>query len=137
MCREKVPPVLDRVYGEKLKNLVTQMAVWIIDTPSNKTVAQEIWSLRSGPEHTLTTFDCLDIVDETCFEGLRDDRELHQGHYSQIPASQERARVGLLSSPVIDNILGWYRFSRVKDTAVGFRAVHSLETGNQKLETEN
>ena len=137
MGSARVALVLDRDYGEKLKKLATQMAVWIIDTPSNKTVAQELWRQRPEPEHMVTTFKHKDIVDETCFEGLMDNIELHHGPCSQTAAFRELEVVELHPFPVIDKVLSDYGFSRVQDTALGFRAVGSLETGNPKLETEN
>lgn len=135
MASTKVALVLDRGYGEKLRDLATRMEVWIIDTPPNKTVAQELW--KRDPIYMITTFKTPPVLDETCFEGLMDDIELHHGECSQTPAFGELEVVGLHPSHVIDDVLTDYGFARVDTTTEGFRAVRSLETGSPKLETDN
>jgi hypothetical protein len=40
----RVLVVLDREYGERLSELAANDPVWIVDTPTNRAVAQRIWS---------------------------------------------------------------------------------------------
>jgi hypothetical protein len=128
MGRTKVVLVLDQNYGEKLKDLARRAAVWIIDTPSNNTVARILWNSEPKLPHVITTFTPPKPVDDSCFDGLMDEIELHHGHYSQTPPFEELEVIGLESSPMIDAVLGDYGFTRVENTAMGFRAVRSLET---------
>jgi hypothetical protein len=36
--------VVDREYGERLAELAQTGPVWIVDTPANRSVAQQIWA---------------------------------------------------------------------------------------------
>jgi len=128
MASAKVALVLDRDYGERLKDLGTRMSVWIIDTPPNKVAAQELWSREPKSEYMITTFKAPPALDDTCFQGLMDKIELHHGDYSQTPAFDELEVVGLQPSRTIDAVLIDYGFARVEITAVGFRAIRSPDT---------
>ena len=47
----KVYVVVDREFGEKLAELERGVPVWIVDTPTNKPVAQRLWNER--PDETI------------------------------------------------------------------------------------
>jgi hypothetical protein len=128
MGSTKVALVLDREYGEKLRHLAAQMAVWIVDTPSNKTIALELWGQKPKPDHMITTFTSPETLDDTCFEGLMDNIELHHGHYSQNPPFEELEVVGLIPTPEVEKVLTEFGFSRTEKTTNGFRARRLPET---------
>jgi hypothetical protein len=128
MASAKVALVLDRDCGENLTELASRMAVWVIDSPSNKTVASELWDRDPNPEHMITTFTESRAVDETCFEGLMDNIELHHGEYSQTPPFRELEVFGLTPTPIIENVLADIGFVFADKTPTGFRALRSLET---------
>jgi hypothetical protein len=50
--------VVDRDYGQRLAELAETGPVWIVDTPANRSVAQEIWAARPNSSHLegVTTF---------------------------------------------------------------------------------
>ena len=137
MASAKVALVLDREYGEQLEHLAAQMAVWIIDSPSNKAVVRRLWDRRPKPEHMITTFMKSGVLDETCFGGLMEDIELHHGFYSQTPPFHELEVFGLKPTSVVEQILAEYGFALKQPTLVGFTAERSPETRNLKPETRN
>ena len=128
MASEKVALVLDRDYGEKLNELAPSMAVWIIDSPANKDVAQGLWDIHPEPEHLITTFKGPSVVDDTCFEGLMDNIELHHGHCSQAPPFRELEVFGLTPTPTVEQVLLAFGFALKETTTTGFLAERSLGT---------
>jgi hypothetical protein len=43
--------VLDRDYGERLLELARSGPVWIVDTPQNRAVAQNLWAANPNRNH--------------------------------------------------------------------------------------
>ena len=65
----KVYVVVDRGVGEKLSELEKGVPVWIVDTPTNKSVVQRFWDERPGEDHLtgVATFnDLASLSSETC-----------------------------------------------------------------------
>lgn len=50
--------VPDRDYGQRLPDLAQTGPVWIVDTPANQSVAQQIWAAHPNRSHLqgVTTF---------------------------------------------------------------------------------
>ena len=88
MVPYKVYVVVDREFGERLSELERGVPVWIVDTPTNKPVAQRLWKER--PEENsltgITTFDDLQSAspDEMFLAELYM-VDLHHGAYSAAP----------------------------------------------------
>jgi hypothetical protein len=74
--------VLDREYGQSLAELAEMGPVWIVDTPENRSVAQQIWSSHPSRSHLdgVTTFK---FPDGTSSEDILIDEldtiDLHHG----------------------------------------------------------
>ena len=75
----------------------------------------------------ITTFNPPSELDETCFEDLMDNIELHHGYYSQTPPFAKLEVIGLGPSPIVDCVLAEYGFSPAETTNVGFFAVRIRE----------
>lgn len=123
MASAKVALILDRDYGEKLEVLATEMAVWIIESPVNKTVARKLWDRRPKLPHMITTFVEPSTVDDGCFESLMDNIELHHGFYSQTPPFSELEVFELKPTPAVEQVLADFGFALADPTVTGFRAV--------------
>jgi hypothetical protein len=80
--------VLDRDYGERLLELARSGPVWIVDTPQNRAVAQNLWAANPNRNHLegVTTFKAGDDCssEETLINEL-DTIDLHHGSYSADP----------------------------------------------------
>ena len=81
----KVTLVVDKNYGQRLLDLVGTTAIWVIDTETNRMVAEEYWRQNPNPkpELTLTTFKYSDeaTASETCLSMLNV-IDLHHGEDS-------------------------------------------------------
>ena len=117
MKSAEVGLVLDQDYGKRLKELVERMAVWIIGTPSNAAVARELRNQQPKPPYMITTFNPPSEVDESCFEYLMDEIDLHHGYYSQTPAFAKLEVIGLEPSPTIDTVWTEYGFGLPRELA--------------------
>jgi hypothetical protein len=119
--------VLDQDYGEELKELAKRMAIWIIGTPSNAAVARELWNQEPKPPYMITIFRPPSELDESCFEYLMDEIELHHGYYSQTPPFAKLEVIGLEPSATVDTVLAEYEFGPAERTITGFCAVRVRE----------
>jgi hypothetical protein len=119
----KVALVLDPGYGEQLRALAAEMAVWIIGSPTNVAVAKEIWKEGAESQHMVTTFE------PTTFEGLMDNIELHHGHYSQTPPFQDLEVIGLKLNSEAQQVLREYGFGSETATVGGFVASRVPDAG--------
>jgi hypothetical protein len=128
MASAKVALVFDRDFGEKPNELHASMAVWIIDSPQNKEVAQGLWNLHPEPEHMITTFKGPSVVDDTYFEGWMDNIELHHGEHSQTPPFLKLEVFGLKPTPMVEQVLTRFGFNLKETTITGFLAERSPET---------
>jgi hypothetical protein len=124
----KVALVLDPGYGEQLRALAAEMAVWIIGSPVNVAVAKDIWKQPAESPHVVTTFE------PDTFEGLLDSIELHHGHYSQAPAFQELEVVGLMLNAEAQQVLQEYGFESETITEGGFVASRAPNAGTSHEE---
>src|SRR5437899_244721 len=83
--------VVDRLYGELLKELRLQMPqtpIWIVDSPSNHPVIQHCWAdNKKADQFTgITSFkDCSDSTPEELVVSMLDIIEEHHGFYSHSP----------------------------------------------------
>ena len=125
----KVALVLDPGYGEQLRALAAEMAVWIIGSPTNVAVAKDIWKEHTESQHMVTTFE------PDTFEGLMDNIELHHGHYSQTPPFQYLEVIGLMLNPEAQQVLREYGFGSETATDGGFVASRAPDAGTSHGES--
>lgn len=121
--------VLDREYGKRLIELAVKEPVWIVDTPTNRHVAQEIWAADPNRSDLdgVTTFK----VDGDCSpeDGLIGELgtiDLHHGIYSANPPYTIIEVIGANISERIKEEFSRFGFDQFEATPQGFRAVRLL-----------
>lgn len=121
--------VLDREYGERLAELVKTGPVWILDTPENRSVAQQIWAARPNPGHLegVTTFKFPhDSSSEDILINELDTIDLHHGSYSANPPYTVIEVIGTAISERVRASLAEFGFDQFEATPHGFRAIRPL-----------
>ena len=121
----KVYVVVDRKFGEKLSELEKGVPVWIVDTPTNKTVVQRFWNERPDEGHLtgITTFsDLASLSPEDMLLSHLDTIELHHGPYSADPPYTAIEVLGAELSTKTKNQLSEYGFNEFHIISTGFKA---------------
>ena len=120
--------VLDRDYGERLLELARSGPVWIVDTPQNRAVAQNLWAANPNRNQLegVTTFkagdDCSN--EETLIDEL-DTIDLHHGSYSADPPYTVLEVIGTPISERLKAELSHYGFNKFQPTGKGFRTLRT------------
>jgi hypothetical protein len=125
----RVYVVLDREYGDRLSKLAADGPVWIVDTPTNRAVAQKIWTADPNRSHLdgVTTFKTADASSpETALIEQLDTIDLHHGTYSANPPYTVLEIIGATISERIQTELSQFGFDQFQGTAEGFCAVRQL-----------
>jgi hypothetical protein len=100
--------------------------VWIVDTPQNRAVAQNLWAANPNRNHLegVTTFkagqDC--PSEETLINEL-DTIDLHHGSYSADPPYTVLEVIGTPISERLKDELSHYGFNKFQPTGEGFRTL--------------
>jgi hypothetical protein len=124
--------VLDRDYGQRLVDLVQTGPVWIVDTPSNRTVAQRIWAGDPNRSYLegVTTFKFTEgsssediLINELA---TIDD---HHGTYSANPPYTVIEVIGTGISDKVKDEMARFGFNQFEPTSGGFRAIRPLPKG--------
>ena len=121
----KVYIVVDREFGEKLAELERGVPVWIVDTPTNKPVAQRFWNERPDENHLtgITTFNDLNSLSpEEMLLGHLDTIELHHGSHSADPPYTVIEVFGTQLTANAKSVLSEYGFNAFHITSTGFTA---------------
>jgi hypothetical protein len=121
----KVYIVVDRAFGEKLAGLENGVPVWIVDTPTNKIVAQRLWKERPQDSHLtgITTFVIPEMSSpEENLLGELATIDLHHGLYSAKPPYTVIEIFGAQLTEKIKGELSEYGFNEFRDTPTGFTA---------------
>ena len=124
----KVYVVVDREFGEKLTELERRVPVWIVDTLSNKPVAQRSWNEHPDEDHLtgITTFNDLNSLSpEEMLLGHLDTIELHHGSYSADPPYTVIEVFGTQLTAKVKNVMSEYGFNEFHVTSTGFTASRS------------
>ena len=112
--------VVDPNFGERLISLASQMPVWIADTPTNRTVAESLWSQANSH---VTTFRIVgDDPAEWC-STILPQVALHHGEYSQARAFDSIAVFGVGATADLRDKFSQYGFTISSEQPDGFRAV--------------
>jgi hypothetical protein len=136
----KVYVIVDRNFGERLAALPEGMPVWIVDTPTNKPVAQMLWKERKDNDHLtgITTFsDNSSLSPEAILISQLDTIELHHGPYSADPPFTQFEMLGASLSEEIRAELFQFGFNEFQPTSEGFRCSRSLGTYQSLPPTPN
>lgn len=125
--------VLDRDYGERLLELARSGPVWIVDTPQNRAVAQNLWAANPNRNHLegVTTFKAGDDCssEETLINEL-DTIDLHHGSYSADPPYTVLEVIGARLSDKLENELSRFGFNQFRATTGGFGAVRPVPSNH-------
>ena len=124
--------VVDREYGQRLTGLAETGPVWIVDTPANRVIAQQIWAADPNRSHLegVTAFKFLDgKSSEDILINELEQIDLHHGTYSANPPYTVLEIIGLGISDKVKDELAHFGFDQFEPTAHGFRAIRPLPTG--------
>jgi len=122
--------VLDRNYGPALIALSEKGPVWIVDTPENRKVAQQIWKANSEASHLegVTTFK---FVESSSSDDMLTNEfetiDLHHGSYSADPPYTVLEVIGARLTEKVKAELARFGFNQFIETADGFRALRSMD----------
>ena len=121
--------VLDRDYGQRLEELSQKGPVWIVDTPVNRAVAQQIWAAAPNRSHVegVTTFQFPeDSSSEDILINELDTIDLHHGTYSANPPYTVIEVIGARISVKVKESLAEFGFDHFEIMPHGFRATRPL-----------
>lgn len=129
-----VSVVLDRAYGSRLSELIVLGPVWIVDSPVNRAVAEDMWSMLPTSSHLdgITTFKAAETDSpEEMLIGKLGTIDLHHGFYSADPPYTVLKVVGAHLTARIEAALADLGFDSFPVTDDGFRAIRSLAAANK------
>jgi hypothetical protein len=123
--------VVDREYGERLGKLAQTGPVWIVDTPTNRTVAQQIRAANPSRSHLdgVTTFKFGETSSsEDILINELDAIDLHHGVYSANPPYTVLEVIGTGITARLKAELSDFGFDDFQETDQGFRAMRPMPT---------
>ena len=128
----RVIAVLDRECGQRLYQLNARGPVWVVDTPTNHPVVENIWASYTYPDHLLgiTTF-CAEIgssLDDVLL-GILEQIYLHHGIYSANPPYTIMEVIGTEVNDKLRSALSRFGFDKFEATSEGFNATRPLPDG--------
>jgi hypothetical protein len=103
--------------------------VWIVDTPANRSVAQDIWAAHPNRSHLegVTTFKVAEsAASEDMLINQLDTIDLHHGAYSANPPYTIIEVIGAGISDKAKEALAEFGFDHFDATPQGFRATRPL-----------
>jgi len=122
--------VVDRNYGVRLADLAERGSVWIVDTPSNRAVAQRIWAANRScsQRNSVTTFKF--IEGSSSEDVLIDQLDVIDLHH---PACTSLEVIGTDISARLRAELSELGFGDCEETAEGFRVrrLRNEDVGSQ------
>ena len=129
-----VSVVLDRSFGSRLSDLLAKGPVWIVDSPVNRAVAENLWAQFPTRSHLegVTTFKAAEPDSpEDMLIGNLGTIDLHHGFYSADPPYTVLEIVGTHLTARIEAALSDLGFDSFVATIDGFRAVRPLAAANK------
>jgi hypothetical protein len=124
-----VSVVLDREFGSRLLGLLESGPVWVVDSPTNREVAQKLWAEFPDRNHLtgITVFKT--GITRTPAETLISEIatiDLHHGEYSADPPYTAIRVFGCEPEHEVRNALAEFGFDSFRPTVDGFEAVRPL-----------
>ena len=129
-----VSVILDRSFGSQLSDLSGMGPVWIVDSPVNRAVAENLWAQFPTRSHLegVTTFKAAETDSpEDMLIGNLGTIDLHHGSYSADPPYTVLEIVGTPLTAKIEAALSALGFDSFYHTIGGFRAVRPLDAANE------
>jgi len=117
--------VVDPEFGEELAVLAARVHTWAIDTPTNRAVAEGMWSVAPeahGIESGVTTFKPQGVNAEEWCLAVIDELDMHHNHYSHDPAYSVLEVYGAGLSERIREAFAFYGLVQFEETPAGFIA---------------
>ncbi len=125
MSQYIVAVVLETEFGDRLCELAARMPVWIVDTPVNRSAAEQHWAGHPMSTHLdgVTTFT-VDLAGtaEAWLVGILADVDLHHGYYSHDPAYSAIEIYGASLTPEVREALAEYGLMAFAERSGGFVA---------------
>jgi len=121
----KVYVIVDREFGGQLTDLEQGAPVWIVDSPTNKPVAQRLWKERADESRLtgITTFKAPDSLSpENMLLAELDTIDLHHGPHSADPPYTVIEVVGAPLTAKAKTELSKYGFDEFHAKSKGFTA---------------
>jgi hypothetical protein len=121
--------ILDRDYGQRLTNLAQKGPVWIVDTLTNRTIAQELRAADSSRGHLkdVTTFKFLETgSSEDILINELNTIDLHHGTYSANPPYTVIEVLGAGIREKVKSSFADFGFNQFIPMLEGFRAIRPL-----------
>jgi len=130
--------IVDPEFGERVREVLQRMPVWLVDSEVNRRVAEAIWEGHRA-DHTqpggLTTFraDPARPPDEQCAAILRSIAG-HHDEYSHHPGYSGVEVFGAAPTPALVRALAEYRLTAVRAFPGGFAATTA---GGERADSPN
>ena len=127
----RVVVVVDRNYGQRLARLADSGPVWVVDSPTNRTAAQQIWAVDPTRSHLegVTTFKSPEErSSEDILINELDTIDLHHGTHSANTPYTVLDVIGTTVTGKLKTELEQFGFDDFQETPQGFRAVRPLPT---------
>lgn len=126
ICRiYKVIVILIPDFGERLSALPVGVPVWIVDTPTNTSVAHRLWK-ESPSENHLTGITTFKFDPNSSHEDILLDEmgtiDLHHGPFSANPPYMQIQVLGTAITDIVRQALAHYGFDEFEEVADGFEA---------------
>jgi hypothetical protein len=121
--------VVDKQYGERLRELVRTGPVWVVDTPTNRSAAEKLWAERPDASHLegVTIYKSSATSPEDALLEELDTIDLHHGAYSADPPYTILEAIGASATEKVKAELAHYGFNQIFPTSAGFRAIRPLD----------
>jgi hypothetical protein len=132
----KVRIVVDREFGERLLALPRGEPVWIVDSPANEPVVQQLWNDSPDESHLtgITAFKDMEASSpEQMLIAELGAIELHHGPDSANPPF---TLIEVLGTPLTDNTknaLIQYGFDNFQENSIGFIATRREPPGSLEI----
>jgi hypothetical protein len=127
----KVYVVVEREFGEQLGKLPRGARIWIVNTPTNRAIAERLWKERPQEGHLagITIFnDSKSSSAEDLLVAELGTIDLHHGSYSADPPYTILEVLGAPLSDRIKSELSQYGFDEFHPNSTGFRAVRPVQS---------
>jgi len=121
--------VLDFEFGSRLRKVLIDGPIWVVDSPVNLEVARKLWAELPGPNHLtgITVFKTeKDRTPTEILIGEMATIDLHHGEYSADPPYTMIRVFGCGLEPEIQDALAEFGFDSFIPTEDGFESVRPL-----------
>ena len=130
-----VSVILDPEFGSRLEQVAARGAVWIVDSPHNRTATKKHWADYPDHDHLegVTLFQASrSLTPEEILIVHVDTIDLHHGPYSANPPYRILDVFGVAFTPAVEATLRAFDFIEFQDIQDGFRAFLA-ETSQERL----